>query len=183
MAQKVGGALDEVIKGRPWTLPPENGVGSNNGNAGDGTSSSALPVDGPRQPGPALTAEDDDRLPPAKPLNPTKQHLAERRAARAARWRRAHESRAQGASLRGIANALGIKKATVQHLLRCAAPPHNVVVRPRPGGIDSPKLAPYTADLQRRWRAGCTNGSQLFRDVVRQGYTGSCTLLPDAIPS
>lgn len=120
---------------------------------------------------------------PTKPLGPTKQKLAERREARAARWRRVHELHAEGGSLRSIADALGIDTKTVQHLLRCAAPPQNVVIHPRPGGITSPKLAPYTAYVQRRRQAGCTNGSQLFRDVQEQGYTGSIVLLLEAIRS
>ncbi len=71
----------------------------------------------------------------------------------------------------------------MQRLLRCEAPPSNGVIHPRPGGINSPKLAPYTAYLQRRWQTGCTNGSQLFREVQEQGYTGSIVLLLEAIRS
>ncbi len=185
LARNVSGALDEVIKGRPWAPPAadEREEASGPGAAGGETPAPAIVVDEPRQPDPAPPAGDADRVPPAKPLSPTRQKLAERRAARAARWRRVHELRDRGASVRGIADALGINKATVQHLLRCDAPPHNVVVHPRPGGINSPKLAPYTAYLQRRWQEGCTNGSQLAREVVEQGYAGSGTLLLEAIRS
>jgi transposase len=58
-----------------------------------------------------------------------------------------------------------------------------LIVHPKPGGIHSPKLAPYTAYLQRRWREGCTNGCELFRGLVGEGYTGSRTLLLEAIRS
>jgi hypothetical protein len=116
-------------------------------------------------------------------LSPTKQVQAQRREEREARWRRAHDLRQQGGSLRGIARDLGINKTTVRRLLATPAPPRNRVIQPRPGGIRSPMLAPFTDYLQQRWRAGCTNGCQLYRELVERGYTGSRTLVLEAIRS
>ncbi|HEV7216024.1 MAG TPA: transposase family protein [Chloroflexota bacterium] len=141
LAKNVSDALDDVIKGRPWALPAAEEHGAA-GSPGDASGEPSAP------------ARDDDRLPPTKSLSPTEQKSAERRAARAARWQRVRELRAQGGSLRSIAAAVGINKATVQHLLRCDEPPSKVGVHPRPGGITSPKLAPYTAGTH---RSGCCN--------------------------
>jgi transposase len=122
---------------------------------------------------------------PASPesLSPTKQVQAQRRAARDARWQRVHDLHGQGGSLRGIARDLGINKTTVRRLLATPEPPRNRVLHPRPGGISSPMLAPFTAYLQQRWRAGCTNGCQLCRELVDRGYSGSRTLVLEAIRS
>ena len=37
--------------------------------------------------------------------------------------------------------------------------------------------------LQQRWRAGCTNGCQLYQELVERGYTGSRTLVLEAVRS
>jgi len=116
-------------------------------------------------------------------LSPTKQVQAQRREARDARWQRVHDLHRQGGSLRGIARELGINKTTVRRLLATPAPPHNRVIHPRPGGITAPMLTPFTDYLQQRWRAGCTNGCQLYRELVERGYTGSRTLVIEAIRS
>ncbi|HEY8744135.1 MAG TPA: transposase, partial [Chloroflexota bacterium] len=78
---------------------------------------------------------------------------------------------------------LGINKTTVRRLLATPEPPCNQIVHPRPGGITSPKLTPFTEYLQQRWRAGCTNGCQLYRELVEHGYDGSWTLVLEAIRS
>ncbi len=101
LTQNVSSALDAVIKSRPWALPAEDGHGeaSDPGAAGGEMSAPAIPADDPPEPDPApVTTAVDDPQPPATPLSPSKQLLAERRAARVARWRRVHELRAQGGS-------------------------------------------------------------------------------------
>jgi transposase len=52
---------------------------------------------------------------------------------------------------------------------------------PPPGSICSPLLQPYVSYLQDRWEAGCTSASQLFRELVTLGYSGSRTLLCQAV--
>jgi transposase len=41
------------------------------------------------------------------------------------------------------------------------------------GRIRSSKLAPYLKSLQEHWQAGCTNASQLWREIRQEGFTGS----------
>lgn len=185
----MSGALDEVITRQRWATGTSNAGGAECADDAPAsaeappppTDAPALPATPPSAAAAPPTAAEPDGAPPAKPRSPTKQRLAEHQAARLARWRRVHELHDQGGSLRQIAHELGINKTTVKRLLDCPEPPQNVIVHPRPGGIHSPKLAPYTAYLQRRWQEGCTNGCQLFRELVEQGYPGSCTLLLEAI--
>jgi transposase len=175
-------ALDELAKRRPGETPTEDSV---DGDAPPppsvvGPGGAELPAAEPVTEEPASREE-----PPAELalLSPTKQRQAQRREARDARWQRVHDLHQQGGSLRGIARDLGINKTTVRRLLATPAPPRNRVIHPRPGGITSPMLAPFTDYLQQRWRAGCTNGCQLYRELVDRGYTGSRTLVLEAIRS
>jgi transposase len=117
-----------------------------------------------------------------RPLSPARERALARRAARRARWERVLELATAGRSLRGIARELGINRRTVRRLVRTPLPaPGDPVVRPRPGGLRSPKLQPYVSYLQDRWQAGCTNASQLYRELCALGYGGSRTLLDQAI--
>ena len=185
LAQNVSDALDEVIKRRRWAMPTDARDASDADAAVDpATSKDAITGTEATPTGtaaPDLAA--DDLSPSGTPHSAKQQRQAERRAARVARWRRVHERHEHGASLSAIARDLALDRTTVKRLLDCPEPPHNVIVHPRPGGISSPKLAPYTAYLQRRWREGCTNGCELFRGLVGEGYTGSRTLLLEAIRS
>jgi transposase len=79
------------------------------------------------------------------------------------------------------AETLHLHRRTVRRLLDSAEPPYNRRDHPRPGGITSPKLAPYTEYLQQRWREGCTNAVRLHDEIVERGYTGSRTLLSEAV--
>ncbi len=114
-------------------------------------------------------------------LSPRKQMQAHRRTARVDRWETVRARHAAGESLRGIARDLGINRQTVRRLLDTPEPPRNLIQRPRPGGRTSPSLQPYVTFLQDRWQQGCTNVSQLFREIVAQGYAGSRSLLYQAL--
>jgi transposase len=122
-------------------------------------------------------------VPPADPpLSQTEQRQADARARRVARWEAVRDLRAQGVSLRQIARDLGLARQTVRRLAATPEPPRNQRVRPpRPGGLTSPTLAPYVSYLQDRWQDGCTNASQLYREIVAQGYGGSRSLLSQAV--
>ncbi|MDQ3854960.1 MAG: ISL3 family transposase [Chloroflexota bacterium] len=131
-----------------------------------------------------IQAELSAPVPPAgalPALSPRKQMQAHRRAARIQRWETVRARHAAGESLRGIARDLGINRQTVRRLLETPEPPRNLIQRPRPGGLTSPSLQPYVSFLQDRWQQGCTNVSQLFREIGAQGYTGSRSLLYQAL--
>ena len=119
----------------------------------------------------------------ARPLSPTKQLQAARRAARVARWEEVQRRNAAGQSQRQIARERGLSRMTVRHLLNTPEPLRNRREQPRPGGLASPTLQPYVAYLPDRWQAGGTNISQLFREIVAQGYRGSRSLLYQALRS
>jgi transposase len=76
---------------------------------------------------------------------------------------------------------MGISRITVRRLIDTPIPPRNRIVHPRPGGLTSPSLQPYVSYLQDRWQQGCTNITQLFREIVEQGYRGSRSLLYTAL--
>lgn len=118
---------------------------------------------------------------PARPLSATARHQAERRAARVARWEQVHALRAQGRGIKPIAQELGMHRRTVRGLLATPVPPRNRPLDPRPPPLASPTLAPFTSYLQDRWQAGAHNVSQLVREIVAQGYTGSVSLVRQAI--
>jgi transposase len=117
----------------------------------------------------------------AKPLGPTKQRQADRRAARVARWEEVQRRRAAGESYRGIASAMGINRRTVRRLAQTPLAPQKQIRHPRPGGLQSPTLEPYVSHLQDRWQDGCHNIRQLRREIAAQGYTGSYSLLNQAL--
>jgi transposase len=75
-----------------------------------------------------------------------------------------------------------IARMTVRRLLDRPRPSMDPIPRPgRPGGLTSPKLKPYAAYLEECWQRGCTNVSQLLREIKAQGYTGSYQLLEQAL--
>lgn len=121
--------------------------------------------------------------PSAKPPSARQQRMADRRAARIARWEEVQRRHKEGEGLRHIAREMGISRITVRRLIDTPIPPRNRIVHPRPGGLSSPSLQPYVSYLQDRWQEGCTNIAQLFREIVQQGYAGSCSLLYTALHS
>ena len=119
--------------------------------------------------------------PAAKPPSARQQRMAERRAARIARWEEVQRRHKDGEGLRHIAREMGISRVTVRRLIDTPIPPRNRIVHPRPGGLSSPSLQPYVIYLQDRWQEGCHNITQLFREIVEQGYPGSRSLLYTAL--
>jgi transposase len=131
---------------------------------------------------PAAPAPVSAAAPPVGPLSPTKQRQVARRTARVARWETVRALHAAGKGIRAIAREVGIHRRTVRSLLDTPLPPRNrLPARPRPGGLTSPTLQPFVAYLQERWQAGCENIAQLCREIVAQGYTGSRSLVYQAL--
>lgn len=127
-------------------------------------------------------AEDEAVADPAEPA-PTKapsrreQERARRRARRVERGRKVRELREAGGSISGIAREMGMDRRTVRYYLATPEAPRRQAKNPRPQGFASPTLQPFQAYLQDRWEQGCTNISQLYRELVGRGYTGSRSLL------
>jgi transposase len=94
-----------------------------------------------------------------------------------------------GMPKRRIAREVGVSVRTIQRWGGAVLPPpsrggpEEEPARRRPGGWSSPTLQPYAAYLQERWAAGCSNVSQLYREVCTRGDAGSYTLLAQALRS
>jgi len=158
LSANAGAAMDEVLRGRRRHM--EYIVVSD--------------VDGD-QDGPTPTA-------PVPPPSQTQQNLAIRRTRRSARWDEVRSRRSAGYSIQRIAREMGMHRRTVRRYLATPAPPRNrPSERPKPSGLSSPTLQPYVEYLQGRWQAGCSNVAQLKRELEAQGYTGSYSLLMQAV--
>src|SRR5207237_1577416 len=75
-----------------------------------------------------------------------------------------HTLRAQGTSVTAIAAQLGISRPTVYAYLRRTRPPS-----PRSPQRSGQVLRPYMAYLVQRWREGCTDSMQLWREMRALG--------------
>lgn len=119
----------------------------------------------------------DDSVPTAqlptvvRPLRlPSPREQAARQAARdrrAARYEQVQTLHQQGISMLQIATRLGIGRATVRTFVSAKAFPERAAQRRQPSILD-----PYVPYLQQRWAEGCSNASQLWREIKAKGYGG-----------
>lgn len=89
------------------------------------------------------------------------------RAKRYARYCQVVDLYHQEMSHKQIARTLGISPITVRTFIRAGTFPERATSRHRS------RLDPYVAFLHRRWAAGCTNPTQLWHEIVAQGYPGT----------
>ncbi len=98
------------------------------------------------------------------------------RTGQTARFEAVWELHRQGISIRAISRTLGISRPTISRYLAVeqlpepSAHPHGQV---RSASI----LDPFVAYMLKRWSEGCFNGTQLYREICLQGYTGSRSLV------
>lgn len=74
---------------------------------------------------------------------------------------------AQGKPLLQIAKQLKMSRTTVTAFAATDVFPERAATRAQASQLD-----PYLVYLQERWQAGCTNASQLWREIHAQGYPG-----------
>ena len=79
-----------------------------------------------------------------------------------------HTLHTQGTPVTTIAQQLGLSRPTVYVYLRRTTPPS-----PRSPQRSGQVVRPYMAYLIRRWREGCTDSRQLWRELRALGYTYS----------
>ena len=91
-----------------------------------------------------------------------------RRRSRVARWEAVRALNAQGTPIRQIAKTLGLNWTTARNFAYAETYPERSPKSPQPSITD-----PYIAYLAKRWEAGCHNASQLWRELVEQGYSGA----------
>lgn len=136
------------------------------------------PLDGPVQaepqppetnsePSPTLVAKSEQ-----KPLTKAAQEKAARQARRQEKYDRVRRLHQAGHSARAIAQHMKMSTRTVRAYIETDTCPFYPT-----GRVGSSKLTPWLPYLEQRWQAGCTNASQLYREIVKQGFSGSLGLV------
>src|SRR5690606_38808754 len=90
------------------------------------------------------------------------------------RWRVGHFHPAPGSRVNRPQH--GIDRRTVRKYLDAPQCPH-----PKPRGRRPSILDPYRDYILARWAEGCHNAAELYREIVRQGYPGSRTIVKDFV--
>jgi transposase len=124
-----------------------------------------LSTTGPKPAEPAATVPPDGR--PAPPPRVAQQQ-AQRREQKRASYEAVQRLHAVGCTGPTIARQVGASLRTVRRYLRAPSFPERKP-RTRPPG----QLAPYRTYLEQRWREGCHNAAQLWRELREQGFRGS----------
>ncbi|WP_280255442.1 ISL3 family transposase [Nocardia wallacei] len=91
------------------------------------------------------------------------------------RYAAVHSLLDDGVSIRGIGIQLGLARGTVRRFARAATVEEllvNTGTGRRPSLLE--EFKPY---LHRRWNEGCTNATQLFREIQDLGYRGSAKIV------
>jgi transposase len=104
----------------------------------------------------------------SKPRTRAEQIKHDHRERRYARYQEVIELHGQGKSIHSIAQQIGIARRTVRRYIAAGAFPEIALRGRMPSLLD--KFEPY---LRLRWREGCHNAMQLYREIHHQGYTGS----------
>jgi transposase len=91
-----------------------------------------------------------------------------RRAQRYDRYQQVVALDAQGFEQAEIAHRVGLSRRTIQRWLQEETFPEVRRRKKRRSIFD-----PYAAYVLRRWKEGCKNGSQLYREIKGKGYSGS----------
>ncbi|HMQ56817.1 MAG TPA: ISL3 family transposase, partial [Anaerolineae bacterium] len=129
------------------------------------SSPTSEPVESP-SPSPPVQAEEK------RPLTQVEQEQAARRARRQERFEQVRQLKQAGYSDRAIGRHMKMATQTVRKYIEAESCPHY------PAGRVSPsQLTPWLPDLEQRWQAGCTNASQLWREIQQQGFSGSLGLV------
>jgi transposase len=87
---------------------------------------------------------------------------------RYARYEQARALYAEGVSILQIAKRVGLSWTTARNFAYAATFPERARQPRRSSHLD-----PYLSYLMQRWQAGCTNASQLWRELAAQGYGGT----------
>jgi transposase len=101
---------------------------------------------------------------------PSLREQVARQATRERRMERYHTVQTlyqQGHSILQIATRLQMSRVTVRAFATADRFPERMVQLPQPRLLD-----PYVPYLQQRWADGCTNASQLWREIQTHGYPG-----------
>ncbi|MEW6636358.1 MAG: transposase [Actinomycetota bacterium] len=111
-------------------------------------------------------ASDYTPPPPRSPRERARSKAARKR--RRVRYKKVRTLHSRGMSLRAIANKLGISRYAVKRYANADTFPEHRPHRRQPSMLD-----PYEPYLKERWKEGCRNGMQLWRELRERGYPGS----------
>jgi transposase len=92
---------------------------------------------------------------------------AARRERRLGRYEEVLRLHQEGHTQRAIAEQVGLSRNTVRTYLSTDAFPEQKKRRVAPG-----QITPFLEYLQRRWREGCHNATQLWRELQERGFRG-----------
>jgi transposase len=147
-------AVEEELRLRPtlpWCPPIEASVG-------------ALPAS-PSHPKPVQPAPMYPNTPAGRRAEAARQR---RRNQRLEQYEQACKLKQQGLPQPMIAHQVGVSKRTLTRWGKAGTFPE----RQRRHG-DRHSLSPYTTYVQQRWAEGCRNAMHLWRELRKQGFTGS----------
>jgi len=108
-----------------------------------------------------------DKWRPKEPAHVEKARLS-RRAGRKTRYEQVVERRSQGLTAKQIACQLDMSERTVQKWLAAGTFPEAKKRRKKHSSFD-----PFAPSVLKRWQQGERNGLVLWREIQKQGYTGS----------
>jgi transposase len=120
---------------------------------------------GPRPP---MTATSEKKTSLTKP----QQEKAVRQARRQEKYDQVRQLHQDGYSDRAMARHMKMSPRTVRHYIEADHCPQYPA-----GRVGPSKLTPWLPYLEQRWQAGCTNASQLWREIGAKGFSGSLGLV------
>jgi transposase len=133
------------------------------------------PEEAPRDAGEATTPEEPavaTRHPLPRPQTRAEQESAARRERRHAVYEEVRRLYEAGHPIRHIAQQTGKDHRTVRKYLRADAFPER-----KKRAVAPSQLEEYREYLERRWREGCHNATQLWRELREQGFAGGCSII------
>lgn len=116
-----------------------------------------------------------DEIPAIRSADYSGHRLAQkqgRQARRQALFQAVHRLHEENLPIRQIAHTLNLGRMTVRKYLASTVCPAYAPRTPQPSLLD-----PYQEHLRQRWRQGCRNASELWREIQTQGFTGSRSLV------
>jgi transposase len=125
----------------------------------------------------AAPEEKDDADFASGPIMPNRPRTHDRKIEEAARkrherlveqWKNIRRLYLAKADLRDICRQLGISARTVYRYKDLTEPPPRQAYKRKASVLD-----PYVPYLVARWKEGCHNGKQLYREILEQGYRNS----------
>ena len=158
--KNLGDALSRVFAEHPQALRPIR--------------SSGEPVLGADEDNPRLCPDNSSAQP--APQSKGEQMRQQRQERRQGRYDQVHTLLEAGVSLRTIAKEMRLSRETVRKYARATAAP-----TPQPRAKRTSLLDPYKPCMIERWNAGCHTGTELLREIQKQGYQGSRSVALDFI--